>query len=134
MWLSSIHMVPHVTSNVPDKPVFLKLLRTVWAKHPTYDSSTTILVDDCRYKSLKNDYENCLAIRSYEPTYDDPYYPLYLEHLVKPWLTRWIRDPFPTGYTRKNPIFDIEDDISPLVADLFVEREKYSYHFDPPLI
>lgn len=132
-WLPSIRDVPSMPVGVGDKPVFLKLLRRVWEKHPSYNASTTILVDDCRYKSLKNAYENCLAIRSYEPSYQDPYYPLYLNDLVKPWLQNWIIDPYPTAYSRQHPIFDVEDDLSPIVANYFVEREGYTYLFDPPV-
>lgn len=36
------------------------------------------------------------------------------------------------GYCRKHPLFDVEDDLSPLVAEYFVAMEGYSYRFDPP--
>lgn len=124
--------VPHVPEHVLNKPVFLKNLRTVWARHPSFDASNTILVDDCRYKSLKNNYENCLAIRSYDPLVVDKDYPFYLLHLILPWLQGWIHDRYPTAYTRKNPIFDIEDDVSGYVADYFIQMEGYTYRFDPP--
>lgn len=131
-WLESMTDVPHVEKDTPDKPIFLKKLRTVWAKHPQFDANNTILVDDCRYKSLKNNYENCLAIRSYEPKVVARDAPLYLNDLIMPWLLGWITDPYPTAYTRKNPMFDIEDDISGLVADYFIAMEGYSYRSDPP--
>ena len=119
-WRWSMAEVLHVPQHVLDKPVFLKNLRTVWARHPLFDASNTILVDDCRYKSLKNNYENCLAIRSYDPPVVDKDYPFYLLDLILPWLQGWIEDQYPTGYTRRNPIFDREDDVSGYVADYFI--------------
>ena len=124
--------VPHVANDVLEKPVFLKNLRTIWARHPRFDASNTILVDDCRYKSLKNNYENCLAIRSYDPLVVEEAYPFYLMNLILPWLKGWLQDQYPTAYTRRNPIFDIQDDVSRYVADYFIEMEGYSYRFDPP--
>lgn len=124
--------VPHVPDHVLNKPVFLKNLRTVWARHPLFDASNTILVDDCRYKSLKNNYENCLAIRSYEPPVVDKDYPFYLLDRILPWLQGWIEDQYPTSYTHKNLIFDTEDDVSGYVTDYFIQMESYSYRFDPP--
>ena len=115
-----------------DKPVLLKKLRTIWARHPSFDASNTILVDDSRYKLLQNNYENCLAIRSYDPLVVEEKYPYYLMDLVWPWLDGWIQDEYPTAYSRRNPIFDIEDDVSRYVADYFIRMEGYSYRFDPP--
>lgn len=124
--------IPGIDSAHSDKPVFLKKLRTVWARHPQFNANNTILVDDCRYKSLKNNYENCLAIRSYEPKVEVPNAPLYLTEYILPWLQRWLHDPFPTAYARKNPLFDIEDDISGFVTNHFIAMEMYSYREDPP--
>lgn len=115
-----------------DKPIFLKLLRTVWKKYPQFNAQNTILVDDTRYKSLKNDYESCVCIRSYEPKYYDPAKPKYLMDVIFPWLCGWIEDKFPTAYSRRTPLFDVEDDISSFVAEYFVAMEGYSYRFDPP--
>ena len=130
IWRKSMAEVPFVQGH--DKPVFLKLLWAVWARHPNFDASNTILVDDCRYKSLKNNYENCLAIRSYKPMVVEQDNLFYLVDIILPWLLRWIRDPYPTAYTRKNPIFDVQDDISGYVTNHFIQMEGYSYRFDPP--
>ena len=124
--------VPHVANDVLEKPVFLKNLRKIWARHPRFDASNTILVDDCRYKSLKNNYENCLAIRSYDPLVVEEACPFYLVDLILHWLKGWLQDQYPTTYTCRNPIFDVEDDVSRYVADYFIEMEGYSYRFDPP--
>lgn len=121
VWLPNILDVPGMPGEVGDKPIFLKLLRSLWAKHWSFDTSTTILVDDYRYKSLKNDYKDFLAIRSYELTYLDPYYPLYLKDLVHPLLEDWIFAPHPIAYSLQHPLFDIEDDVSPLVTDYFIQ-------------
>ena len=59
-------------------------------------------------------------------------YPFYLVDLILPWLEGWLQDQYPTAYTRRNLIFDIEDDVSRYVADYFIEMEGYSYRFDPP--
>lgn len=123
--------VSHLPEHVLDKLVFMKNLRKMWARHPLFDASNTILVDDYRYKSLKNNYENCLAIRSYNPPVDKDY-PFYLVDLILPWLQGWIQDQYPTVYTRKNAIFDTEDDVSGYVANYFIQIEGYSYTFDPP--
>lgn len=124
--------IPGIELSCSGKEVFLKKLRTVWAKHPQFDASNTILVDDCRYKSLKNNYENCLAIRSYEPKVDVPHSPGYMMTRILPWLFGWLKDPYPSAYTRKNPLFDIEDDISMFIANHFIAMEGYSYSFAPP--
>ena len=124
--------MPALLEEFGDKPIFLKLLRRVWRKHPQFNVATTLLVDDTRYKSLKNDYESCCCIRSYEPTYYDPQQPKYLMQLIFPWICGWLADKFPTAYSRHNPLFDVEDDISLYVANYFVSLEGYSYRFDPP--
>ena len=62
----------------------------------------------------------------------DKDYPFYLLDLILPWLQGWIEDQYPTGYTHRNPIFDIEDDVFGYVADYFIQMEGYSYRFDPP--
>ena len=115
------------------KPVFQKKLQTVWEKHPEFNASNTLLLEDTHYKSLKNDYDNFLAIRAFEPEVE-PDGSSYLVDLVEPWLLEWIRDPCPLAYCRTHPFFDVEDDLSPLVANYFVEMEGYSYRFDPPKI
>ena len=61
-----------------------------------------------------------------------PKAPSYLTEHILPWLERWLRDPFPTAYARKNPLFDIEDDISGFVTNYFVAMEMYSYREEPP--
>ena len=86
VWLPNILNVPSVPGEVCDKPIFLKLLRSLWAKNLAFDANITILVDDCRYKSLKNDYENCLAIRSYNPMVVEQNDLFYLKDIILPWL------------------------------------------------
>ncbi|KAI5069653.1 hypothetical protein GOP47_0015954 [Adiantum capillus-veneris] len=117
-----------------DKPIFLKLLRRVWHKHPQFNEASTLLVDDTRYKSLKNDYESCSYIQTYEPNYYDPNKPKYLMDVVLQWITRWLDEKFPTSYSRHTPLFDVEANISLYVADYFVSLEGYSYRFDPPYV
>lgn len=124
--------IPFLSKDTSNKPVFLKNMKTVWEQHPEFDATNTLLVDDSRYKSLKNDYANCLAVRSYWAAVVNDNFPLYLMHEVLPWLLQWIHDTCPTAYSRKHPMFDVEDDVSPIIASYFVESEGYSYRFDPP--
>ena len=88
-------------------------------------------MDDSRYKSLKNDYESCLCVCSYEPYYYDPRAPLYMMDVIYLWLTGWIKDSFPTMYSRRTRLFDVQDDLTPLIADHFIAMEGYAYKFDP---
>ena len=129
--------IPGIDSDHSRKPIFLNKLRMVWARHPQFNGNNSILVDDCRYKSLKNNYENCLAIRSYKPKVEVPKVevpkaPSYLTEHIFSWLQWWLRDPFPIAYARRNPLFDIEDDISRLVPNYFIAMEMYSYGEEPP--
>ncbi|MCO5561074.1 hypothetical protein L7F22_014695 [Adiantum nelumboides] len=131
IWRDSFKCVPYVGVEFWQKPIFLKKLQRVWKKHPQFNASNTILLEDTRYKSLKNDYDNCLSIRSFDPGMEREG-SLYLTDIVEPWLLEWIRAPCPLAYCRKHPLFDVEDDLSPLVATYFVAMEGYSYRFDPP--
>lgn len=53
-------------------------------QHLQFDANNTILVDDCGYKFLKNNYDNFLAIRSYKPMVAAQDVPLYLLDLIIP--------------------------------------------------
>ena len=132
IWRQSMRDVAFVQGT--DKPVFPKRLRTIWEKHPNFDATNTILVDDCRYKSLKNDYENCLAIKSYDPMVIEANDQFYLADVILPWLLGWIRDPYPRAYTRKHPIRSVQDEVSSYVTTHFLAVEGYSYKFDPPCL
>ncbi|KAI5074780.1 hypothetical protein GOP47_0010741 [Adiantum capillus-veneris] len=109
-------------------------MKLLWHKYPQFNEASTLLVDDTRYKSLKNDYESCCCIRTYEPNYYDPNKPKYLMDVILPWITGWLDEKFPTAYSRRTPLFDVEDDISLYVVDYFVSLEGYSYRFDPPYV
>ena len=109
---------------------FLEEAADSWEKHPQFNASNTMLVEDTCYKSFKNDYLNCLPVRSFEPEVELEN-SSYLANVVEPWLAEWIRDPCPLAYCRAHPMFNVEDDLSPLV-NYFVEMEGYSYRFDPP--
>ena len=87
------------------------------------------VVDDRGYKLMKNDYENCLAVRSYEPNYHDSRHPLYLQDLIEPQLIDQIQDAYSIAYTHKNPFYYLEDETSPLVVDYFIHQKGYSYRF-----
>ncbi|MCO5599543.1 hypothetical protein L7F22_053649 [Adiantum nelumboides] len=131
IWHDSFKCVLYVGTKFWQKLVFLKKLQRVWEKHPQFNTSNTILLEDTRYKSLKNDYDNCLLIRSFDPGVE-PKGSLYLVDIVEPWLLEWIIAPCPLAYCEKHPLFNVEDDLSPLVAEYFVAMEGYSYRFDPP--
>ncbi|MCO5566454.1 hypothetical protein L7F22_020131 [Adiantum nelumboides] len=66
IWRDSFKCVPYVDAKFWQKPVFLKKLRRVWEKHIQFNASNTILLEDTRYKSLKNDYDNRLSICSFD--------------------------------------------------------------------
>ena len=116
-----------------DKPIFLKLLWIEWERYPKFDASNTILLD-CRNKLLKNDYKNCLAIKSYDPMVIEANDQFYLADVILPWLLGWIRDPYPRAYTRKHPIRSVQDEVSSYVTTHFLAVEGYSYKFDPPCL
>lgn len=98
IWRDSFKSVSYVAQKFWQKPVFLKKLQTVWEKHLEFNgASNTLLLENTRYKSLKNDYDNCLAIRAFEPEVE-PDGSSYLANLVEPWLLEWIRDPCPLAY------------------------------------
>ena len=51
--------------------------------------------------------------------------------VIFPWICGWLADKFPTTYSRHNPLFDVEDDISLFAANYFVSMEGYLNCFDP---
>ncbi|MCO5578582.1 hypothetical protein L7F22_032426 [Adiantum nelumboides] len=128
IWRDSFKCVLYVGAKFWQKPVFL---RRVWKKHPQFNSSNTILLEDTRYKSLKIDYDNCLSIHSFDLGVE-PEGSSYLVDIVEPWLLEGIRAPCPLAYCKKHPLFDVEDDLSPLIAEYFVAMEGYLYWFDSP--
>ncbi|MCO5553165.1 hypothetical protein L7F22_006686 [Adiantum nelumboides] len=130
IWRDSFKCVPYIDAKFWQKPIFLKKLQRVWGKHPQFNASNTILLEDTRYKSLKNDYDNCLFICSFDSGVK-PEGSSYLADIIKPWLLEWIRAPYPLFYCRKHSLFDVEHDLSPLVAEYFVAMEGYLYRFDP---
>ena len=72
----------------------------------------------------------CLYVLSYKSDYYDPRAPLYLMDVIYPWLTGWIKDSFPTMYSRCTPLFDVQDDLTPLIADHFIAvKGWYAYKF-----
>ena len=75
--------------------MFLKNLSAVWAKHLEYNSSNTILIDDARYKSLKNPCENYICPPTFEPE-DESQNATYLMNTLLPYINEWMNDPFPT--------------------------------------
>ncbi|MCO5550354.1 hypothetical protein L7F22_003838 [Adiantum nelumboides] len=101
------------------KPVFFKSLHHVWNKFPEYDSSRTLLVDDSRYKNMRNVWDNCICPLTFDPL-DEDQDPDYLTRTLLPWLCRWALTPNFLEYTKANPISNPKDELLSLVFEHFV--------------
>lgn len=105
--------------NLAGKPLYFKPLCHVWKKFPEYDSSRTLLVDDSRYKNMRNDWDNCICPPTFDPL-DENQDPDYLTRTLLPWLCRWALTPNSLEYTKANPINNPKDELSSLVFEHFV--------------
>ncbi|MCO5584017.1 hypothetical protein L7F22_037936 [Adiantum nelumboides] len=102
-----------------DVNLFFKPLHHVWNKFLEYDSSRTLLVDDSRYKNMRNVWDNCISPPTFD-TLDEDQHPDYLTRTLLPWLCRWALTPNSLEYTKANPISNPKDDLSSLVLEYFV--------------
>ncbi|MCO5612845.1 hypothetical protein L7F22_067116 [Adiantum nelumboides] len=105
--------------DLASKPVFFKPLHHVWNKFPEYDSSRILLVDDSRYKNMRNVWDNCICPPTFDPL-DEDQDPDYLTRTLLPWLCRWALTPDSLEYTKANPISNPKDELSSLVFEHFV--------------
>ena len=60
------------------KPLFLKCLVDFWQYFSEFNGSNTLLVDDTRYKSMRNPWHCCICPPSFDPE-DDDQDPNYLD-------------------------------------------------------
>lgn len=114
--------IPHTPIDLRDKPVFFKPLYQVWRQFPKYDEDRTLLVDDTRYKNMRNNWDNCICPPTFDPLNEeqDPY---YLTRTLLPWLCRWVLTPNALDYTKANPISNPSDELSRQVFAQFVSED-----------
>ncbi|MCO5571966.1 hypothetical protein L7F22_025717 [Adiantum nelumboides] len=92
------------------KPLFFEPLYHDWNTFPNYDSSWTLLVDDSRYKNMRNVWDNYICPPTFDPLSEDQD-PDYLMHTLLPWLCRWALTPNSLEYTKANPISNHKDEL-----------------------
>ncbi|MCO5553299.1 hypothetical protein L7F22_006820 [Adiantum nelumboides] len=108
-----------IPRDLAGKAVFFKPLYHVWNKFSEYDSSRTLLVDDSRYKNMRNVWDNCICPPTFDPLNEDQG-PDYLTRTLLAWLCRWALTPNSLDYTKENPISNPKDELLSLVFEHFV--------------
>ena len=111
--------IPQTPIDLRDKPVFFKPLYHVWRRFREYDEAWTLLVDDTRYKNMRNNWDNCICPPTFDPMNEEQD-PDYLTRTLLPWLCRCVLTPNALDYTKANPINNPSDELSRAVFSHFV--------------
>lgn len=116
MLAQNFKCVPSAPESLWQKPIFLKNLSVVWDKLPEYNAQNTMLVDDSRYKCLRNPEHTYVCPEGFDPE-DVNQDPKYLTKVMLPWLYRWAQCSLSDMFVHFNPIKNDRDHISQLVID-----------------
>ena len=118
--LNEVPGIPQTRDN--RKEVFLKCLADLWNSYKQFNSDTTLLVDDTRYKSLLNPPGTWLCPPSFDPA-DTSQAPNYLHCTLFPWLLRWANSPSPGAYARMNQLENLSDTLSAHVISYYNSQQ-----------
>lgn len=118
--LNEVPGIPQTSDN--RKEVFFKCLEDFWRVYIEFNSDSTLLVDDTRYKSLLNPPGTWLCPPSFDPV-DTSESPNYLLCTLFPWLVKWTISPSPGAYARKNQLENPSDRLSAHVISYYNSQQ-----------